>query len=203
VPTTVSSGRPRTGAIITTAVIAVAALVIVGYFVFNRAQTPLAGPLDAGVDRQLTLPLRAGDKGAAWGDLILTNKSSESSITLDSVAFDSTTGTLNQTTSPYVWDENRYKVAGSGSLQAYQLPLPTQWARVPTHPFQGYVLKPASATTGDDEPEAEVVFEFGVPEKASGFRAVTVGYHIGAVAYRKTFDIGFVLCPPNDQAPCK
>jgi hypothetical protein len=58
--------------------------------------------------------------------------------------------------------------------------------------------------TGDDAavPEAEVIFEFGVPAKASGFSAVTVKYHIGAVGYRKTFKVGFTLCPPTDLAPC-
>jgi len=34
-------------------------------------RTAAEGPLDAGADRQLTLPLRAQDKGAAWGSLTL------------------------------------------------------------------------------------------------------------------------------------
>jgi len=208
VPTISSGRRPGPALIITVAVVAVIALAIAGFLMLGgrfTLRTAAEGPLDAGADRQLTLPLRPQDKGAAWGSLALRNGSSDSSISLDSVSFGSTTGRLTQLTSPYVWDENRWKVAGSGSLEAYQLPLPAAWTRVPKHPLQGYVLKPAtSVPAGDDAavPEAEVVFEFGIPEKASGFKEVTVDYHIGSVAYRKTFKIGFLLCPPTDRAPC-
>jgi hypothetical protein len=208
VPTISSGRRTRPALIITVAVVAVAALAVAG-FLLNGGRFTLGtvaeGPLEAGVDRQLTLPLRAQDKGAAWGSLALRNGSADSPIALDSVAFESTTGRLTQLTSPYVWDENRWKVSGSGSLEAYQLPLPAAWNQVPKHPLRGYLLKPAtSVPAGDDAavPEAEVVVEFGVPEKASGFKSVAVDYHIGTVAYRKTFQIGLVLCPPNDPTPC-
>lgn len=202
-----SRRRPRRVLIIAVAVVVVAALAVTGYLMFGRRIVTGAlaeGPLDAGADRQLTLPLKAKDKGAAWGSLALRNPSG-SPVTLDAVSLESTTGRLAQLTSPYVWDENRWKVSDSGSLEAYQLPLPAEWTRVPKHPLPGYVVKPAnSVPAGNDAavPEAEVVFEFGVPEKASGFKAVTVDYHAGATRYRKTFQVGFLLCPPNDLAPC-
>lgn len=199
-PSILSGTRVRPAVIVTVVVVTVAALAVAAFFVLGgriTIRTFGEGPLDAGVDRSITLPLRAQDKGAAWGDLIMTNQSSGSSLTLDSVAFESTTGTLQQITSPYVWD-----ITGAGSLAAYQLPLPATWTRIPKHPFRGYVLKSEAAKTGADTPEAEVIFEFGVPEKASGFKAVTVSYHIGAVSYRKTFNISFTLCPLTDKAPC-
>lgn len=206
---TISSGRRLRPALVITVAVVVVAAVAVGGFLLNGGRVTLGsvaeGPLEAGVDRQITLPLRAQDKGAAWGSLALRNGSPDSPIALDSVALESTTGRLTQLTSPYVWDENRWKVAGSGSLEAYQLPLPAAWAQVPKHPLRGYLLQPATSGPAGDEaavPEAEVVFEFGVPAKASGFKSVAVDYHIGAVAYRKTFKIGFTLCPPNDPAPC-
>lgn len=191
----ISSGRRLSPALIIAVAVAVAVLAVAAFLVNGGrifVRTAAEGPLDAGADRQITLPLKAKDKGAAWGSLTLRNDS-DSSITLNSVTFESTTGKLTQLTTPYVWDENRWKIADSGSLEAYQLPLPAAWTRVPKHPLQGYVLKPASsAPAGDDAavPEAEVVYEFGVPEKTSGFKAVTVEYHIGTTRYRKTFNVG-------------
>lgn len=195
-------GRHRPVLIIAVVVAAVAASACLLLGVRLTVHKLDEGPLEAGLERRITLPLSAQDKGAAWGSLALTN-GADSALTLDTVTFGPVAGGLTQLTTPYVWDESRYQISGSGSLEAYQLPLPVAWARVPKHPLAGYVLKPASSAVGDAvPPEAEVVYEFGVPEKAAGFDEVTVGYHIGSVAYSKTFKIGFLLCPPSDQAPC-
>lgn len=97
---------------------------------------------------------------------------------------------LEQKVAPYVWD-----ISGSGSLDVYPLPLPSEWTRLPKHRLAGYELGPTPK-------EAEVVFEFDVPVRASGFSVVTVRYRIGRIQYRKSFDIAFTVCPPHDLQPC-
>jgi hypothetical protein len=51
-------------------------------------------------------------------------------------------------------------------------------------------------------PDAEVLIEFGVPRRASTVRGITVRYHVGWLAYSRTFDLTLTLCPPNDLGPC-
>lgn len=89
---------------------------------------------------------------------------------------------------------------GFGSVDYYALPLPAEWKIPNRHRVSDYILKPANE---ESEPDAEVLFEFAKPSRASFVGDVTVQYRVGWLAYRKTFPIRLHLCPPNDLAPCQ
>lgn len=197
-------GTPRDkppGRVRAWAAVALVAVVVAGVLLHGRLPDAALpdGPLDGGVRNTVSLPLRPGDTGAAWGALVLENPTGDT-MTIDSVALGPVDGRLVQRREPYVWDESRLEIAQHGSLVAYQLPLPEQWSRVPKQALRGFELKPTPS--GGVGPDAEVVFEFGVPERASSFSTVTIRYHVGWRHYSRTIESGFTLCPTTDRRPC-
>jgi hypothetical protein len=164
------------------------------------------GPLDGSSGITGSMPVYERHTGAIWGSLVLENRSG-SAIVLDSVEVSDNPQHLGQPVRPYIWDETRSEISGFATVDR-QLPLPA--GRLPArHEVKGYVLKPASSEQlhqDDDEgysgPDAEVLIEFGVPRRASTVRGITVRYHVGWLAYSRTFDLTLTLCPPNDLGPC-
>jgi hypothetical protein len=167
------------------------------------------GPLE-GVDGvTLGLPLRPTDTGALWGNLPLENRSG-SSIVLDSVEVADNVDDLPLLSEPYIWDDSRVQTLGVGSVDSYQLPLPTDWKLPAKHKINGYVLKSGTdaqieqaSEKGYEGPTAEVLFEFAVPKRPSPLRGITVHYRVGWLAYSRTFDTTQIFCPSDDRALCK
>ena len=157
---------------------------------FPMREGPLEGP--SGVT--LAAPVRAEHTGAIWGSLVLENHSG-SAIVLDSVTVADNPQNLPQTVPPYLWDKTRIERLGFATVDR-QLPLPAEWRLPERLPVQGHVLEPAP----DD---AEVLIEFGVPQRTSTVSGITVRYHVGWLAYRKTFDLKLTLCPPADRGACR
>lgn len=168
------------------------------------------GPLIGHDGVTAAMPVRATDTGVLWGILNLENRSG-SPIVIDSVAPADNEQDLPLLTEPYIWDDSRVALLNTGSVDAHQLPLPANWKLPAKHKVKGYVLESGTpeqiergeTEKGYDGPSAEVLFEFAVPKRPSTIRGITVKYHIGSVAYRRTFDTTMTFCPWNDQAPCK
>jgi hypothetical protein len=167
-----------------------------------------AGPLE-GVDGvYASLPVRPTDTGVLWGVLNLENRSG-SPIVLDSVTVAENPDHLPLLKPPYIWDEFRVKTLGFNGTDAYQLPLPAKWKLPPERKVSGFELKSRTSEqidqgeVGDGEvPSVEVLFEFAPPKKPTKLNGITVRYHIGPLAYRRTFDTSIVFCPINDLGPC-
>jgi hypothetical protein len=188
-------------------VIAVAVLVVLGGGLALTGRVPgvprREGPLEgtSGVDARM--PVGAGHKGAIWGNLVLENHSG-STVVLDSVEVAGNPQRLRQLAPAYLWDQDRVDLLGFSTVDGHQLPLPATWRLPPRRDVAGFELR----STGRDEPagnqvnDVEVLLEFGVPQRASALTGITVDYHIGWLAYRKTFDISFTVCPPADREPC-
>lgn len=162
------------------------------------------GPLEGTSGVTARMPVKATDAGAIWGNLILENHSG-STIVLDSIEVAQNPRRLEQLGAPYIWDEGRVAMLGFSSVDGYPLPLPAEWNLPPRHSVAGYELKSTDPPQPDDDTvkDVEVLIEFGVPEQASPLIGITVDYHIGWLAYRKTFNISFTLCPPTDPQPCR
>jgi hypothetical protein len=166
------------------------------------------GPL-VGVDGvTMGLPLWPTNTGALWGNLTLENRSG-SSIVLDSVEVADNVDDLPMLTEPYIWDDSRVQALGVGSVDSYQLPLPADWKLPAKHKIDGYVLKSGTDAQieqadekGYEGPTAEVLFEFAVPNRPSTLRGITVRYHVGWLAYSRTFDTTQIFCPSDDRALC-
>jgi hypothetical protein len=165
------------------------------------------GPLDGSSGITGAMPVYERHTGAIWGSLVLENRSG-STIVLDSVTVSDNPQRLSQPVQPYIWDEKRSEVSGFATVD-HQLPLPPEWQLPAKHEVKGYILRSASTQQpqgADDEgysgPDAEVLIEFGVPQRASTVSGITVRYHVGWLAYSKTFDLKLTLCPQNDLSPC-
>lgn len=205
----VASRRARRGPRRTTVIAGMAAVLVVALggaaLTDNLPGVPLReGPLEGTNGVAARMQVRATDSGAIWGNLILENHSG-STIVLDSIEVAQNPQHLEQLTAPYIWDEGRVAMLGFSTVDGYQLPLPAEWNLPPRHPVEGYELKSTDPPQPDDDTikDVEVLLEFGVPEQASPLIGITVNYHVGWLAYRKTFDISFTLCPPTDPQPCK
>lgn len=171
----------------------------------NLPGVPLReGPLEGTSGVAARMQVRATDAGAIWGNLVLENHSG-STIVLDSIEVAQNPQRLEQLSAPYIWDEGRVALLGFSTVDGYQLPLPAEWNLPPRRAVAGYELESTDPPQPDDDivRDVEVLIEFGVPKRASPLIGVTVNYHIGWLAYRKTFDISFTLCPPNDAQPCR
>jgi hypothetical protein len=48
----------------------------------------------------------------------------------------------------------------------------------------------------------EVVYEFPVPTRVTELHGITVRYHTRGLAYRKTYDVSIIMCPPSDTQRC-
>jgi hypothetical protein len=102
-------------------------------------------------------------------------------------------------------------VLGYASIEAAPLPLPQELNLPPKHDVRGYTLKPRGSAGGETleeseglpGPDAEILFEFASPEKPSTVGDVIVRYHIGLMAYSKTFELRLTLCPPGQWGPCQ
>jgi hypothetical protein len=169
-----------------------------------------AGPLEGVDGLHAALPVKPTDTGVLWGVLNLKNRSG-STIVLDSVEVAENPGRLSLLKQPYIWDENRTEILGFNGTDGYQLPLPGDWHLPPERKVPGFNLKSGTRQqidhpdeeTGYSGPTAEVLFEFARPKKPTKLNGITVRYHIGRLAYRRTFDTSIVLCPIDDLGPCK
>lgn len=143
-----------------------------------------------------------------WGVLESQNRSGRT-VVLDSVKFAENPDHVALLSDPYVWDESRFDLLGMGGLAAYPLPLPERWKELPVrHAVQGYAITSGQRVeSGDpvaeyDGGSAEVLFELAVPERAATVSGITLRYHVGPLAYEKTYDASVTLCPPGDLEPC-
>ena len=196
--------RPGRTTIIT---VAVAVLVMIGGSLVLAGQVPgvplREGPLEGTSGVAARMPVAAKDKGAIWGNLVLENHSG-STIVLDSIEVAQNPQKLRQLTAAYIWDQNRVDLLGFSTVDGYPLPLPATWRLPPRRDVDGFELKSTdlSETEGNTLNDVEVLLEFDVPQRASPLTGITVKYHVGLLAYRKTFDISFTLCPSTDRQPC-
>ena len=167
-----------------------------------------AGPLEGPDGVTTSIPVRPTDAGVLWGILTLDNRTG-SPVVVDSVEVADNPDGVALLTEPYIWDDTRVAMLGTGSVDVYHLPLPADWRLPARHPVHGYIIEagtPEAATDAEDndrnDPSAEVLFEFAAPRKAATISGITVRYHIGWMAYRRTFDTTIVMCPLNDRGPC-
>jgi hypothetical protein len=165
------------------------------------------GPLDGG-GGEISAPVPA--TGMVWG-LDLTN-SSGTDIVLDSVEVAENPNRVPLLRDPYLWADLR--APGVEAISVYSLPLPAEWTIPPRQAVRGHVIRsgkyqrslkvnetaPEDVKYTGDEPL--VLIEFAQPKRASKISGLTVRYHIGWQAFRKTFDMSLLMCPPNDPAPC-
>jgi hypothetical protein len=192
-------------------VVTVCLLATLAVAVINGKITGVAlrdGPIEGPEGVTATLPLKADNTGAIWGMLVLVNHSG-ATIVLDSVSVSQNPQQLEQLTEPYVWDSTRVKALNAGSLDVYALPLPAEWNLPAKRPVKGFELKSIPRATEEQaqDPdylpdEAEIIFEFAMPTRASTVADLVVQYHVGWRTYRKTFRNKLTLCPPNDKGPC-
>jgi hypothetical protein len=163
-----------------------------------------SGPLEGDEGLAVTIPVRAGDTGVAWGNLELYNHSG-SVIVLDRVVLPDVQGKLTLVRIPYIWGKDRLDVAHYRSLVAVQLPLPKEWSSVPIHAVAGYEIPPMPAGSGNGDETVigpEIVIEVNPPPQAATARSIRVDYHVGETSYSKTFDNSLTVCPPKDLGPC-
>ncbi|GLY32545.1 hypothetical protein Kisp02_59100 [Kineosporia sp. NBRC 101731] len=152
-----------------------------------------SGPLKANSATEILAPIRQGNTGVFWGVLELNGPPS-GSIVLDSVQIANNPDDVELLRDPYIWDEYRFSLMEDGGFSAYPLPLPLKAELPENREIDGFRLTPGSTP--------QVILEFATPEKASTVQGIKVRYHQGRLAYEKTFDMSFTLCPPSDPALC-
>jgi hypothetical protein len=131
-----------------------------------------------------------------WGSLILENRSGFTATLESAVVAENPEG-LKLLAEPYIWDAGRSAVLGSSSIDGSPLPLVPARELPARHPVDGFEFR---SVAGQD---IEVLFEFAVPRRASQLNDVTVAYRIGPLAFRETFRLSLLLCPPTDPDPCE
>ncbi|GLY15786.1 hypothetical protein LWF15_20090 [Kineosporia rhizophila] len=153
-----------------------------------------SGPLDGGSSTEILAPVREGDAGVFWGVLELRGPS-DGSMVLDGVKIDENPDKVGLLTAPYVWDESRFEILTDGGVSAYPIPFPEDMTLPPRQKVNGFAMKPGES--------AQVAFELATPEKAATVEGIKVRYHVGWMAYEKTFDMSLTLCPPVDPELCQ
>ncbi|MEV4347760.1 hypothetical protein AB0J83_25165 [Actinoplanes sp. NPDC049596] len=156
-----------------------------------------AGPLEGTTFEELHARTDPSQAGILWGSLLLHNPTGKT-ITIDGVRIAGNPQALEPSAGPYIWDVDRYELLGTGAISAYQLPLPpAKFTIPPRHEAKGFRIPPHA-----EEDSIEVVYEFPIPTRTSELHGITVSYHVGGLAYRKTYDIHLTICAPNDPDPC-
>jgi hypothetical protein len=170
-----------------------------------------AGPLQGSGGSGMA-PMQAKDTGLLWS-LELKNHSG-SKIVLDSVKLAENPDQVALLAQPFVWDDPRQVYSAAQAYSIGPLPLPSEWKTPPNLTVNGHVIKSGKRQEplkiNESPPEEQdntgdnpvVLVELARPSKASTVNGVTVDYHIGWQAFRKTFDMELVVCPPNDLDPC-
>lgn len=164
-----------------------------------------SGPLE-GSGGGIAARLQATDTGILL-TLDLQNRSG-SPIVLNSAKLSDNPDRVTLLSEPYIRDGDVEKI-GSASL-----PLPDKWKSLPRKKIDGYTItsgrRQEPLKTSESAPEADdytggnpqIAIEIARPKKATTVTSVTVEYHIGWQAFRKTFDVSSTVCPPNDLEPC-
>ena len=168
-----------------------------------------AGPLQ-GSGGSGAAPVRADEKGLLWS-LELKNHSG-SKIVLDSVELAENPDQVALLTEPFLWDDASQAFS---PMAAYSIgPVPLDWKTPPKQVVEGHVIEsgdrqeplkinefpPEQSDETGDSPA--ILVELARPPRASTVNGITVEYHIGWQAFRKTFDMELTLCPTNDLNPC-
>jgi len=189
------AGRPRiVAALIAVVVLSAGVLLVLG----RLPGAPMRdGPLEGTRFEELRATLRSGDTGLLWGSLVLHNPTAKD-VVLDEVGLAGNPQGLKPSAGPYLWDMTRVELLDTGAVSGYALPLPSSWRLPRPIPVSGYVLPP-----GGEDDSVEVLYEFPVPQRTSVLTGMTVGYHTGGIAYRKTYDVTLTVCPPDDHRSCR
>lgn len=163
------------------------------------------GPLDAGAEVWVALPLDPTAKGAAWGNVELQNRSAKPAV-VQSVRSLYGEGRLDLATEPVFWGPHRELTTGSGGLVSSFLPLSPEWAALERHPVKGYVVGPAPADPppgGLDYTDAELLVEFTVPTEVSSVTGVVVTYESGGRRFVERVHSTFTVCPADHVGLCR
>ncbi|MET8147718.1 hypothetical protein ACIBSW_28760 [Actinoplanes sp. NPDC049668] len=178
--------------------IAVVIAAVGGLWILGRLPgAPMrAGPLEGTDFEELWAPLRPADTGLLWGSLVLHNPTGHD-IVLETVTLADNPGRIAPSAGPYIWDETRVALLDTGSVSAYQLPLPNTWKLPRKHPVKGFTVPPH-----DEDGSVEVLYELPVPDRPTTIDGIAVRYRTSGITYRRTFDVTITVCPPADTRPC-